>query len=41
MAHTNSCGAVAHVAPFWGTSADNFLGVRRVIPSSGERAQTS
>lgn len=37
MAHTNECGGVAHVAPFWGTSASHFLGVRRVIPAAGER----
>lgn len=39
MAHTNECGSVAHVAPFWGTNAANFLGVRRVIPAQGERVQ--
>lgn len=39
MAHTNECGGVAHVAPFWGTSAANFLGVRRVIPASGEQVR--
>lgn len=37
MAHTNECGGVAHVAPFWGTSAANYLGVRRVLPASGVR----
>lgn len=39
MAHTNECGGVAHVAPFWGTSATNFLGVRRVMPASGEQVR--
>lgn len=39
MAHTNECGSVAHVAPFWGTDAANFLGVRRVMPASGEKAR--
>ena len=37
MAHTNSCGSVAHVAPFIGTDVANFLGVRRVVTSSGEK----
>jgi hypothetical protein len=37
MAHTNSCGSVAHVEPFTGTDAANLLGVRRVIPLAGER----
>jgi cell wall-associated NlpC family hydrolase len=37
MAHTNSCGDVAHVAPFTGTDVANFLGVRRVIPANGEK----
>lgn len=37
MAHTNSCGDVAHVAPFPGTDTANFLGVRRVIPANGEQ----
>ncbi len=37
MVHTNSCGSVAHVAPFTGVDAANLLGVRRVIPSSGEK----
>ncbi len=37
MAHTNSCGGVAHVAPFTGTSAANFLGVRRVVTVPGEK----
>ena len=37
MVHTNSCGSVAHVAPFTGIDAANLLGVRRVIPSSGEK----
>ena len=37
MAHTNACGDVAHVAPFLGTDAANFLGVRRVVPASGEK----
>ena len=37
MAHTNSCGSVAHVEPFTGTGAANLLGVRRVIPLAGER----
>lgn len=39
MAHTNTCGGVAHVAPFPGTDAANFLGVRRVIPAAGERVR--
>ena len=37
MVHTNSCGSVAHVAPFTGIDAANLLGVRRVIPSAGEK----
>ena len=37
MAQTNACGSVAHVAPFPGTDAPNFLGVRRVIPLGGEK----
>lgn len=37
MVHTNSCGSVAHVAPFTGIDAANLLGVRRVIPASGEK----
>jgi cell wall-associated NlpC family hydrolase len=37
MAHTNSCGSVAHVVAFTGTDAANFLGVRRVVPLSGEK----
>jgi cell wall-associated NlpC family hydrolase len=37
MVHTNSCGSVAHVAPFTGLDAANLLGVRRVIPASGEK----
>lgn len=39
MAHTNECGSVAHVAAFWGTDAANFLGVRRVMPASGEQVK--
>lgn len=39
MAHTSTCGGVAHVAPFTGTDAANFLGVRRVIPAAGERVR--
>jgi hypothetical protein len=41
MAHTNSCGGVAHVAPFPGTEVDNFLGVRRVVALEGERITVS
>ena len=37
MVHTNACGSVAHVQPFTGTDAANLLGVRRVIPASGEQ----
>lgn len=37
MAHTNSCGSVAHVTAFTGTDVANFLGVRRVVPLAGER----
>ncbi len=37
MAHTNSCGDVAHVVPFTGTDVANFLGVRRVVPAYGEK----
>lgn len=37
MVHTNSCGSVAHVAPFTGIDAANLLGVRRVIPAAGEK----
>jgi hypothetical protein len=37
MVHTNSCGSVAHVSPFTGIDAPNLLGVRRVIPSAGEK----
>jgi cell wall-associated NlpC family hydrolase len=37
MAHTNSCGDVAHVSPFTGTDAPNLLGVRRVVPAYGEK----
>ena len=37
MAHTNACGDVAHISTFTGTDAANFLGVRRVIPASGEQ----
>ena len=37
MVHTNSCGSVAHIAPFTGIDAANLLGVRRVVPSSGEK----
>jgi hypothetical protein len=40
MAHTNGCGLVAHVEPFLGTDAANFLGVRRVVALSGEKIQT-
>ena len=36
MAHTNACGDVAHIEPFTGTDAANFLGARRVIPANGE-----
>ena len=39
MAHTSTCGGVAHVAPFTGTESGNFLGVRRVIPAAGERVK--
>lgn len=31
MAHTNACGGVAHVTPFWGLSVPHLLGVRRVV----------
>jgi len=31
MLHTNSCGDVAHVSAFWGTSRAGFLVVRRVV----------
>lgn len=41
MAHTNSCGSVAHVASFPGTAVDNFLGVRRVVALEGERITVS
>ncbi len=37
QAHTNACGDVAHVTPFIGTDAANFLGVRRVVPAYGEK----
>lgn len=37
MAHTNACGSVAHISPFTGTDVGNFLGVRRVVPLSGEK----
>jgi cell wall-associated NlpC family hydrolase len=37
MAHTNSCGSVAHVEPFTGMDVSNLLGVRRVVPLSGEK----
>ncbi len=37
MAHTNSCGSVAHVEPFWGTDAANYLGSRRVMALPGEK----
>lgn len=37
MAHTNSCGSVAHVVPFWGTDVPNFLGARRVMALPGEK----
>ena len=37
MVHTNACGSVAHVEPFTGIDAGNLLGVRRVIPASGEK----
>ena len=40
MAHTNGCGLVAHVEPFRGTDAANFLGVRRVMALPGEKIQT-
>jgi cell wall-associated NlpC family hydrolase len=40
MAHTNGCGLVAHVEPFTGTDALNFLGVRRVMALPGEKIQT-
>jgi hypothetical protein len=36
MAHTNSCGGVAHVTEFWGTDVPNFLGARRVMALPGE-----
>ena len=39
MAHTSTCGGVAHVKQFTGTDAPNFLGVRRVIPAEGERVR--
>ena len=41
MAHTNGCGLVAHVDPFTGTDAANFLGVRRVVALKGEKIQVS
>ncbi len=41
MAHTNACGTVAHVSPFIGTDVANFLGVRRVVPLSGEKIKGS
>lgn len=38
MAHTNSCGGVAHIEKFWGTGPEhNFLGARRVMALKGER----
>ncbi len=37
MAHTNSCGGVAHVEPFWGTDVPNYLGSRRVMALPGEK----
>ena len=37
MAHTNSCGSVAHVVPFTGTDVSNFLGARRVVTVPGEK----
>lgn len=37
MAHTNGCGLVAHVEPFWGTDVANYLGSRRVMALPGER----
>lgn len=40
MAHTNQCGGVAHVEPFIGTDAANFLGVRRVVALGGEKIKT-
>jgi cell wall-associated NlpC family hydrolase len=40
MAHTNGCGLVAHVEPFLGTDASNFLGARRVVALSGEKIQS-
>ncbi len=39
MAHTNACGSVAHVEAFTGTDVANFLGVRRVVPLSGEKVK--
>ena len=41
MAHTNACGDVAHIEPFTGTDAANFLGARRVIPANGEKVAAS
>ena len=37
MAHTNTCGGVAHIEPFTGTSVPTFLGARRVVTLPGER----
>ena len=37
MAHTNGCGLVAHVEPFWGTDVANYLGSRRVMALPGEK----
>ena len=37
MAHTNGCGLVAHVEPFWGTEVANYLGSRRVMALPGEK----
>jgi hypothetical protein len=38
MAHTNSCGDIAKVEPFWGfpTSGHPFLVARRVVALEGE-----
>ena len=41
MVHTNQCGGVAHIAPFTGTGAANFLGVRRVVPQGGEHVKAA
>lgn len=37
MAHTNGCGLVAHVEPFYGTDVANYLGSRRVMALPGEK----